>query len=178
MFQVFCSQCRIAWIDVHAAQFDEQNYQVSLLENFKLEMSSAHDLFSPGYVQGMSDLLAPILFVTQNEVESFWCLTGFMELLVSSNHLYVIRSTCKTWSWFGFLSNFKLHTLTLWSFWIVDVFSHRIHFFSSCFCSAAPELWRVSGGHEAAAPPAQHPAESSGPWALWLPGLVSQEHRN
>uniref|UniRef100_A0A8C5E7Y1 Rab-GAP TBC domain-containing protein n=1 Tax=Gouania willdenowi TaxID=441366 RepID=A0A8C5E7Y1_GOUWI len=36
---------------------------------------------SVSYVQGMSDLLAPILFVTQNEVESFWCLTGFMELL-------------------------------------------------------------------------------------------------
>lgn len=38
-----------------------------------------------GYVQGMSDLLSPILFVTQNEVESFWCLTGFMELVVSTN---------------------------------------------------------------------------------------------
>uniref|UniRef100_A0A8C8DK50 TBC1 domain family, member 17 n=1 Tax=Oryzias sinensis TaxID=183150 RepID=A0A8C8DK50_9TELE len=30
-----------------------------------------------------SDLLAPILFVTQNEVESFWCLTGFMDLVES-----------------------------------------------------------------------------------------------
>uniref|UniRef100_A0A8C2WUS6 TBC1 domain family, member 17 n=1 Tax=Cyclopterus lumpus TaxID=8103 RepID=A0A8C2WUS6_CYCLU len=36
---------------------------------------------SVGYVQGMSDLLSPLLFVTQNEVESFWCLTGFMELV-------------------------------------------------------------------------------------------------
>ncbi|XP_069047925.1 TBC1 domain family member 17 [Lepisosteus oculatus] len=37
--------------------------------------------FDLGYVQGMSDLLSPILFVTQNEVEAFWCLTGFMELV-------------------------------------------------------------------------------------------------
>uniref|UniRef100_A0A8C9YDV4 TBC1 domain family, member 17 n=1 Tax=Sander lucioperca TaxID=283035 RepID=A0A8C9YDV4_SANLU len=36
---------------------------------------------SVSYVQGMSDLLSPLLFVTQNEVESFWCLTGFMELV-------------------------------------------------------------------------------------------------
>ncbi|XP_008327394.1 TBC1 domain family member 17 [Cynoglossus semilaevis] len=37
--------------------------------------------FDLGYVQGLSDLLSPILYVTQNEVESFWCLTGFMELV-------------------------------------------------------------------------------------------------
>uniref|UniRef100_A0AAY4DGR9 TBC1 domain family member 15 n=1 Tax=Denticeps clupeoides TaxID=299321 RepID=A0AAY4DGR9_9TELE len=37
--------------------------------------------FDLGYVQGMSDLLSPILFVTQNEVESFWCLTGFMDMV-------------------------------------------------------------------------------------------------
>ncbi|XP_018081842.1 TBC1 domain family member 17-like isoform X1 [Xenopus laevis] len=37
--------------------------------------------FDLGYVQGMSDLLSPILFVTQNEVDSFWCFAGFMELV-------------------------------------------------------------------------------------------------
>lgn len=37
----------------------------------------------------MSDLLSPVLFVTQNEVESFWCLTGFMQLLVRTDVFYV-----------------------------------------------------------------------------------------
>lgn len=35
-----------------------------------------------GYVQGMSDLLSPILYVIQNEVDAFWCFCGFMELVV------------------------------------------------------------------------------------------------
>lgn len=30
----------------------------------------------------MSDLLSPILFVVQNEVDAFWCFCGFMELVV------------------------------------------------------------------------------------------------
>ena len=30
----------------------------------------------------MSDLLSPILYVTQNEVDAFWCFCGFMELVV------------------------------------------------------------------------------------------------
>lgn len=34
--------------------------------------------FDLGYVQGMSDLLAPILSLVQNEAESFWCFVGFM----------------------------------------------------------------------------------------------------
>lgn len=35
--------------------------------------------FDLGYVQGMSDLLAPILCVLQNEPDSFWCFVGFMK---------------------------------------------------------------------------------------------------
>ncbi|BFZ25230.1 hypothetical protein BsWGS_28269 [Bradybaena similaris] len=35
--------------------------------------------FDLGYVQGMSDMLSPILFVMENEVEAFWCFAGAME---------------------------------------------------------------------------------------------------
>jgi len=35
--------------------------------------------FDVGYVQGMSDLLSIILFVIEDEAQSFWCFVGFME---------------------------------------------------------------------------------------------------
>ncbi|XP_058796976.1 TBC1 domain family member 15 isoform X2 [Phymastichus coffea] len=40
--------------------------------------------FDLGYVQGMSDLLSPILCLMDNEVDAFWCFVGFMEK-VSTN---------------------------------------------------------------------------------------------
>ncbi|XP_039285627.1 TBC1 domain family member 15 isoform X2 [Nilaparvata lugens] len=40
--------------------------------------------FDLGYVQGMSDLLSPILVVMSNEVDAFWCFVGFMNR-VSTN---------------------------------------------------------------------------------------------
>ncbi len=38
--------------------------------------------FDLGYVQGMSDLLSPILFLMKNEVDAFWCFVGFMDRMV------------------------------------------------------------------------------------------------
>ncbi|CAG0901162.1 unnamed protein product, partial [Darwinula stevensoni] len=37
--------------------------------------------FDLGYVQGMSDLLSPILFIMENEVDAFWCFVGFMDIM-------------------------------------------------------------------------------------------------
>ncbi|XP_032666022.1 TBC1 domain family member 15 [Odontomachus brunneus] len=40
--------------------------------------------FDLGYVQGMSDLLSPILFLMDSEVDAFWCFVGFMDKLSSN----------------------------------------------------------------------------------------------
>ncbi|XP_067622806.1 TBC1 domain family member 15 [Eurosta solidaginis] len=40
--------------------------------------------FDLGYVQGMSDLLAPILSVQGNEVDAFWCFVGFMNMIFAN----------------------------------------------------------------------------------------------
>ncbi|XP_050347297.1 TBC1 domain family member 15 isoform X2 [Nymphalis io] len=40
--------------------------------------------FDLGYVQGMSDILAPLLLLLGNEVDTFWCFVGFMEKIASN----------------------------------------------------------------------------------------------
>ncbi|XP_031770753.1 TBC1 domain family member 15 isoform X3 [Galleria mellonella] len=40
--------------------------------------------FDLGYVQGMSDILAPLLLLMGNEVDTFWCFVGFMERIASN----------------------------------------------------------------------------------------------
>lgn len=36
------------------------------------------------HLQGMSDLLSPLLFVMKNEVDAFWCFVGFMDRVASN----------------------------------------------------------------------------------------------
>lgn len=57
----------------------DHNPNVSLLHD--VLMTYVMYNFDLGYVQGMSDLLAPILYVTQNEATAFWCFVGYMDMV-------------------------------------------------------------------------------------------------
>uniref|UniRef100_A0A8C3FLG5 TBC1 domain family member 17 n=1 Tax=Chrysemys picta bellii TaxID=8478 RepID=A0A8C3FLG5_CHRPI len=61
---------------------EEQERRNSLLRGYRSLIGQCPPpRLRPGYVQGMSDLLSPVLYVTQNEVDAFWCFAGFMELV-------------------------------------------------------------------------------------------------
>ncbi|KAI3410592.1 Rab-GAP TBC domain-containing protein [Psidium guajava] len=57
----------------------DDNPNVNLLRDILLTYSFYN--FDLGYCQGMSDLLSPILYVTEDESESFWCFVALMERL-------------------------------------------------------------------------------------------------
>ncbi|XP_024081498.1 TBC1 domain family member 17-like [Cimex lectularius] len=54
----------------------DQNPNLKLLND--ILMTYVMYNFDLGYVQGMSDLLSPILALMSNEVDAFWCFVGFM----------------------------------------------------------------------------------------------------
>ena len=55
----------------------DENKNIEMLQDILMTYIMYN--FDLGYVQGMSDLLAPILYVMQNEVDAFWCFVGFMK---------------------------------------------------------------------------------------------------
>nr|GMC64442.1 TBC1 domain family member 15-like [Ipomoea batatas] len=57
----------------------DENLNVNLLHDILLTYSFYN--FDLGYCQGMSDLLSPILYVMEDESESFWCFVALMERL-------------------------------------------------------------------------------------------------
>ncbi|CAN4113035.1 unnamed protein product [Withania somnifera] len=57
----------------------DENSNVKCLRDILLTYSFYN--FDLGYCQGMSDLLSPILYVMEDEPESFWCFVALMERL-------------------------------------------------------------------------------------------------
>lgn len=60
----------------------ENNVNLQLLSD--ILMTYVMYNFDLGYVQGMSDLLSPILSVMSDEVDAFWCFVGFMDKVCSN----------------------------------------------------------------------------------------------
>lgn len=69
----------------HPFYVGDNNPNVNLLQD--ILMTYVMYNFDLGYVQGMSDLLSPILYVMQNEVDAFWCFVGFMDRVASNFEL-------------------------------------------------------------------------------------------
>eukprot|EP00092_Neocalanus_flemingeri_P012457 GFUD01013430.1.p1 GENE.GFUD01013430.1~~GFUD01013430.1.p1 ORF type:complete len:661 (+),score=200.01 GFUD01013430.1:248-1984(+) len=69
----------------HPYYVGNNNPNVALLQD--ILMTYVMYNFDLGYVQGMSDLLSPILFVMKNEVDAFWCFVGFMDQVGSNFEL-------------------------------------------------------------------------------------------
>lgn len=49
----------------------------------KFRFSETFPFLFSGYIQGMSDLLSPLLYVMENEVDAFWCFASYMDQMVS-----------------------------------------------------------------------------------------------
>ncbi|CAL1265688.1 unnamed protein product [Larinioides sclopetarius] len=63
----------------------ENNANIQMLQ--EILMTYCMYNFDLGYVQGMSDLLSPMLVVMQDEVDAFWCFAGWLKLIGSNFEL-------------------------------------------------------------------------------------------
>ncbi|VDO60602.1 unnamed protein product [Heligmosomoides polygyrus] len=60
----------------------EGNPNIETMKNILLNYATAYPYVN--YIQGMSDLLAPLLSTIRDEVDTYWCFTGLMQQTVFS----------------------------------------------------------------------------------------------
>jgi len=82
-FTEFANKKHLVGKDTHRTDrtlpFFEGDDNENVEKLFNILMTYCMYNFDLGYVQGMSDLLSPILQLVEDEVESFWCFVGLME---------------------------------------------------------------------------------------------------
>ncbi|WKY14334.1 hypothetical protein Q1695_000127 [Nippostrongylus brasiliensis] len=61
----------------------DDNPNIETMKNILLNYATAYPYVN--YIQGMSDLLAPLLSTIRDEVDTYWCFTGLMQQTVFSN---------------------------------------------------------------------------------------------
>uniref|UniRef100_A0A1I7WB83 Rab-GAP TBC domain-containing protein n=1 Tax=Heterorhabditis bacteriophora TaxID=37862 RepID=A0A1I7WB83_HETBA len=61
----------------------DDNPNVETMKNILLHYAAAYPLVN--YIQGMSDLLAPLLSTIRNETDTYWCFAGLMQHTVFSS---------------------------------------------------------------------------------------------
>ncbi|XP_077492677.1 TBC1 domain family member 15-like isoform X5 [Amblyomma americanum] len=66
----------------HSFYQGENNAKIEMLNDILMTYCMYN--FDLGYVQGMSDLLSPILMVMDSEEDSFWCFVGFIKRVMSN----------------------------------------------------------------------------------------------
>jgi len=115
----------------------DDNTNVALLQD--ILMTYVMYNFDLGYVQGMSDLLSPLLFVMKNEVDAFWCFVGFMERVGSNfefdqggmkrqlNQLTVILKYLDV-SFFNYLESTESGNLFFCFRWLLICFKREFNF--------------------------------------------------
>jgi len=65
---------------------DEIDANPNLKSMYEILLTYSFFNFDIGYVQGMSDLLSPLLSVMKNDSDTFWCFKGLMDRLESNFH--------------------------------------------------------------------------------------------
>ncbi|CAF2784107.1 unnamed protein product [Rotaria sp. Silwood2] len=63
----------------------ENNAHVQVLHDILMTYNMYN--FDLGYVQGMNDLLSPILVIMEDEIDAFWCFVGLMSRMDQNFHM-------------------------------------------------------------------------------------------
>eukprot|EP00088_Acartia_fossae_P057884 TRINITY_DN6757_c0_g1_i1.p1 TRINITY_DN6757_c0_g1~~TRINITY_DN6757_c0_g1_i1.p1 ORF type:complete len:680 (-),score=141.56 TRINITY_DN6757_c0_g1_i1:151-2190(-) len=124
----------------------DHNPNVALLE--EILMTYVMYNFDLGYVQGMSDLLSPLLYVMRNEVDAFWCFVGLMDRVGSNfefdqggikrqlNQLTVILKYIDI-SFYNYLESKESGNLFFCFRWLLICFKREFNY------SDTMQLWEV-----------------------------------